>query len=135
MNFQKKQLQLKKAIIGAIALCLLSATHCFAKPYQLSERTLREFKTFSEMQADMDDMKSVANIILSIAPFQSLLDGIDPADTVEISQQPWNLFGKASQGLSSHYRKQLKLFCELEALSQRTSKDDFNFWKNLAEQL
>jgi hypothetical protein len=128
-----KKLKVLVLLVIIIPL-LLSTASVFAKPYKLSERTVRELKVFRALQGDMADMQKLGNILISIAPFRSLLDGADPADAFEISQESWALFDKALQGLSVHYRSQLRQFCELEALSQHKSRDDFQFWRNLAKQ-
>ncbi|AXS39936.1 hypothetical protein D1F64_07540 [Breoghania sp. L-A4] len=104
-----------------------------AEPYTLSERTASEFRVFKEIQGDMADMQALANVLVAIAPFRSLLDGAGITDPFEITAEPWDVFGTAVQGLSSHYRQQLRTFCELEALKQHKSKDDFRFWRNLSK--
>lgn len=119
---------------ATLLVVFMFSLNSFSREYKLSRRTVREFRQFQEIQNDMADMQSLANVILGIAPFRSLLDGVDILDAVEISQEPWDLIGEASKGLASHYRDQLKLFCEMEALSQHKSRDDYLFWTNLAKQ-
>ena len=105
-----------------------------AREYKLSERTIRRFKEFRELQADMQQIQTIGTILITIAPFRGLLDGLDPIDIIEISQEPWELIGTAAKGLSSNYKSQLRFFCQSEALSQHKSRDDFEFWLNLEKQ-
>lgn len=127
-----KRITIPNIVFMTFLLTFFGVSH--AEKYQMSERTVREFKEFSELHAGMQEMQRIGNIIMAIAPFRSLLDGLDPTDAIEIQQESWGLLESASRGLSSHYKSQLRTFCELEALSQRKSYYDYKFWVNLSKQ-
>lgn len=122
---------LKLSIFLFIIVCTYPAQ---SKDYILSKRTVTEFEKLSQIQSDMEELQSIGNIFIAISPFKSLLDGFDVTDPLELTAEPWDLLATSAKGLSVHYKKQLKSFCEYEALKQMNSSDDYKFWIKMSKQ-
>lgn len=74
----------------------------------------------------------VLNALTALAPFATLMG--NPAQaTLEISNTDWALWGRAVVGMPNWQRRHLYNFCSFEAVSQSTSRNDYRFWKRMAE--
>lgn len=122
-----------------IAFCTLflyvaSPSIAHAEGYKLSARSVQKTKELKELVADANERQKIANAMLGIGAFQTILGAPNTATTYQIATGDWTLLASASKGLSENIRMQLKQFCELEALTQDNSKDDRTYWRKMAEQ-
>lgn len=125
---------MKTAIALITIFTLFLGAHAEGREYKLSKRSVEELKKLNEHVKDAEARLKFGNAVLLIAPFQKLLSGPSADTVVDIGTTDWTVYGTASQGLAVHFRTQLKQFCEFEALKQRKSKDDYQFWLQLSRQ-
>ena len=131
---EKAYIDLQIAEIRAWRQRLDDGSNNDAPTSTLSARTIAEFKRFKDHLADANDRQRVANALLAISPFSTLLGKPDLPALVSIAQTEWAALGTAAQGFSAHLRSQLKTFCDLEAVAQSNSPPDFRFWRALSKQ-
>lgn len=102
--------------------------------YRLSHRTRTKLEELRQIQSDMAEMQTLANVLMAVAPFRGILDGFGFTDPIEILTSEFDLVGSASSGLSSHFRAQLKFFCQSEGVSSQNSEGERRFWQRLSQE-
>ncbi len=112
-----------------LALC----ANLYAETYKLSERTNQQLKLLNTHISDANQRLILANALIAISPFQVLLGKPEPGSILQITLTNWTELGQASLGLNSHFRSELKKFCQLEALKQHNSPDDRKFWIEMSK--
>jgi hypothetical protein len=131
-TYQHGQLQGDVNLTGSFGRSTRVPVDISGSTYQLSASSIKSLQTF---KAELKHAQ-LLDTVLSYSSF-AILFSVKPdvTDLVQIASHPWEQLVQASRGWSIYTRRQLRTFCQFEALKHQKNKYDKKFWLVMADSL